>query len=589
MKQHRRMRPTFLALAAAVVVALPLSATASAGGPRIVNGLSSHDFPTTGALMYPGLPTNIHSGNADSWCSGTLIGCETFLTAAHCVEDSSNPSHYWVFLQHAGIRAVTSVVSHSSYSFPEADVAVLKLGAPVEGIDPTEINTTMSPSFGTAGTIAGFGQTSGSAGDYGIKRYGNVETSNCSGAVPAGLGNTELVCWQFTNPIGSPGDDSNTCNGDSGGPLFVDFGGGEVVAGITSGGSNGSCLPTDKSYDANVYTYRSFIQTQLGADSTSTCGSLGAVGDPTVTVIDNDGNLSAGNPNDTITINVTGTPQEMRVTLKGEDNGSLEVDFYVKQGTGAGPGSFDCKADAGSNVGACIFATPAAGAWEVFVARTSGSGEYQVTTTLFGTDPPVCGNNIQESGEDCDGTDDNACSGLCQVDCLCPAPVCGNNVRESGEQCDGTDDTSCPGQCSGSCACPAICNDGALFIKRGRSDEKRFVWKGEINNFGGQFDGLDPRNQFELLVSQGGDSVSVSIPALDPGWERSNPAKGRYLWKGDIGGITRVKLIDRTATKGIWKWHVKGKAVPGADLLNVINFFADVEMTADGVCGSGVY
>jgi len=33
---------------------------------------------------------------------------------------------------------------------------------------------------------------------------------------------------------------------------------------------------------------------------------------------------------------------------------------------------------------------------------------------------PICGNNIQEEFEDCDGTDDAACPGLCQFNCLCP-------------------------------------------------------------------------------------------------------------------------------------------------------------------------
>ncbi|PIN74925.1 hypothetical protein COV18_05310 [Candidatus Woesearchaeota archaeon CG10_big_fil_rev_8_21_14_0_10_37_12] len=32
--------------------------------------------------------------------------------------------------------------------------------------------------------------------------------------------------------------------------------------------------------------------------------------------------------------------------------------------------------------------------------------------------------------------------------------VCGNNVTEPGEQCDGTDDTACSGQCSATCTCP---------------------------------------------------------------------------------------------------------------------------------------
>ena len=124
--------------------------------PRIVNGLNSHLLPTTGALLYPSSGGPINEDNAGSWCSGTLIGCETFLTAAHCVEEDSSPSRYWVFLQHGGIRSVKSIHSHPSYTsagFPSYDVAVLKLGEPVHGIDPTEINTVASPSFGTSGII----------------------------------------------------------------------------------------------------------------------------------------------------------------------------------------------------------------------------------------------------------------------------------------------------------------------------------------------------------------------------------------------------------------------------------------------------
>ncbi|MFQ5413378.1 MAG: IPTL-CTERM sorting domain-containing protein [Phycisphaerae bacterium] len=68
--------------------------------------------------------------------------------------------------------------------------------------------------------------------------------------------------------------------------------------------------------------------------------------------------------------------------------------------------------------------------------------------------PAVCGNNITEPGEQCDGTDDAACPGLCLPNCTCPAPVCGNNVTEAGEQCDGTDDAACPGQCLPNCTCP---------------------------------------------------------------------------------------------------------------------------------------
>jgi len=41
-----------------------------------------------------------------------------------------------------------------------------------------------------------------------------------------------------------------------------------------------------------------------------------------------------------------------------------------------------------------------------------------------GTPPPSCGNNVVESGEDCDGTSDGACPGLCTASCTCDAGPC---------------------------------------------------------------------------------------------------------------------------------------------------------------------
>lgn len=55
----------------------------------------------------------------------------------------------------------------------------------------------------------------------------------------------------------------------------------------------------------------------------------------------------------------------------------------------------------------------------------------------------LCGNDVRESDETCDGADADACAGLCQTDCTCPAPVCGNGVLEAGEECDG--ESSLPG------------------------------------------------------------------------------------------------------------------------------------------------
>ena len=412
---------------------------------RIVNGLNTSNFPATGALLVGG-----DADTASSWCSGTLIGCNTFLTAAHCVEDNSNPAGYQVYFQHAGTFSVTSINSHPSYVFPKADVAVLSLGETVTGIEPIPLND-INPNnhIGTSGLIAGFGRSGGNRDDYGVKRWGTVQTIDCA---DIGLNRNQLVCWEYANPVGAPGEDSNTCNGDSGGPLFMDLGAGTTVVGITSGGNSFSRRAPDSSYDANVFNYRTFIRQHLGADPISNCSALPVVGDNEVAVTGFEGQLGGGNTSANHVLTTIVPADQLRISLNSSDDGVFNADLYVRQGAAATTSNNDCARDGSGPHGTCIFDNTAADDWHILVRRTSGSGEYQITATEFADTNAVCGNNIREWGEDCDGTDADSCSGLCQVDCTCPAPVCGNNVVETGETCDGTSDAACPGECSG-CSC----------------------------------------------------------------------------------------------------------------------------------------
>jgi len=93
----------------------------------------------------------------------------------------------------------------------------------------------------------------------------------------------------------------------------------------------------------------------------------------------------------------------------------------------------------------------------------SGTGDgnkFLVKDAPAGTCPSggaVCGNNVRQDTEVCDGADATACPGLCQGDCTCPPPVCGNGVREGTEACDGIDDATCPGTCRTDCTCAPAC------------------------------------------------------------------------------------------------------------------------------------
>jgi hypothetical protein len=73
-----------------------------------------------------------------------------------------------------------------------------------------------------------------------------------------------------------------------------------------------------------------------------------------------------------------------------------------------------------------------------------------------------CGNDQVDPGEDCDGSDNGTCHPFltCTDDCTCPPPMCGNNIKEGTEECDGNIGPSgCgpSGTCLPDCTCAPIC------------------------------------------------------------------------------------------------------------------------------------
>ncbi len=451
--------PRTAALAVAVALLLvALVGKPAYAAPRIVNGVASHDDPAVGVLL---MSFASDSSSARMTCSGTLIGCRTFVTAAHCVATVTDPDAYFVHFQHAGFFAVRAIHVVADFEFPIGDLAVLELAQEVTGIEPARINDVADPLAAgpLPGRIVGYGETQGNGNNFGIKRSGGVVTAPCrigdnQGPAP------ELLCWDFVEPIGEAGSDSNTCSGDSGGPLFMDLGDGEVLAGVSSGGENRACLPADHSWDVNLYFYRAFIDLHLGDDGRQACGLIPAVGTSEVEVHANDGVLTWKDQNDRFTFEVPAGINELRVTLNAKDDGTFDPDLYLRHGSPPSLARFDCAAKGPSPYGSCRLFFPKPGTWHLLVNRASGAGDYQTTVTVFGGDPPDCGNGVRELGEICDGIDDSACPGLCLPGCDCPPPVCGNGSQESGEQCDDGNHVGNDG-CDPSCLIEE-CGNGVL-------------------------------------------------------------------------------------------------------------------------------
>jgi len=88
-------------------------------------------------------------------------------------------------------------------------------------------------------------------------------------------------------------------------------------------------------------------------------------------------------------------------------------------------------------------------------------GSYDPLTTGSGTIElacAICGDGLFSPGEECDNglfnsdVDPDACRTDCHL------PFCGDTVKDSSEECDGTDDLVCPGMCTEDCACARPCD-----------------------------------------------------------------------------------------------------------------------------------
>jgi hypothetical protein len=180
------------------------------------------------------------------------------MTAGHCFAFGVVDAIAAVFADGRTRRDYNAAafIVHPRYSLArltQNDVGLMVLTEPVTDVVPLPL-AERSPRPGRTGTIVGYGDDG--EGGSGRKRVGSVRLRRCPRAVRVDRGTVrlkKLLCWRPRRSA------SDTCSGDSGGPLLVDG----AVAGVHSGGIGTSSCPTSLSFDTNVVRYRSWIESVL--------------------------------------------------------------------------------------------------------------------------------------------------------------------------------------------------------------------------------------------------------------------------------------------------------------------------------------
>lgn len=200
---------------------------------RIINGTECSNSQNSGIVR-------IFIDNGEGLCTGTMITPTQVLTAAHCFDGSTDSASIVIGDDVAsGTRIfATGVVPHPGYKSSDDntfDLAVLNLSSPAN-LATLPIVIGRSVADGDVVSIFGFG-TDENENPNAVLKSGEMKISEVR----------DLQIGAAFN-----GDGSNTCFGDSGGPLLLGHNQRIGIVGILSFGTREDCREGDTSFFTNV-------------------------------------------------------------------------------------------------------------------------------------------------------------------------------------------------------------------------------------------------------------------------------------------------------------------------------------------------
>lgn len=276
---ERKMIGRWTAIGVAMIslcCALTVSASgqdASPGGRRIVGGVPAHiqDYEWQVALKITG------PDGTPFLCGGSLITRTWVLTAAHCFQQGSIASGTRAlsgvdnFPPLGGWLDIKRIIVHPDYTPPDEaaerppqnDIAMVELAAP-----DTNPNSDIIPMAGPDTKVAGELEVTG----YGITSpNGTSPSQRLMMAYVPYVDNTACNAQRsfhgnVTNAMICAGKTkTDSCTGDSGGPLIMRADDGPVLVGVVSYG-----ISCGKQYKPGIYTrvsfYRDWIASVMQSD-----------------------------------------------------------------------------------------------------------------------------------------------------------------------------------------------------------------------------------------------------------------------------------------------------------------------------------